>query len=302
MEARAGSALPPSWAPYGFMNQGLEDEADHSSQPRAWHGPDFIPWVDGLVGRLAAFAWPQWTANGWDGAAGGNAEALTRADLAIMSRCAAQLVQPARHAGGRSNMWWFNWEDDLPGNSWDRRFEACFPTSQIDRDTFRMTLGEIAMNRYYGGIPFMLKRGLQRPRPYQMALALGTDRIAPQPSISAWSPSAISGHSFQALMGVLTTYLDFSALAPHRDELLRLAVDIGDRRVLAGIHYPSDNAMSWWVAFNCIEHVARDKAQEAEMRKFIREAVAGSRVWAAMEKSAAHKPLVDELNTLLTGN
>lgn len=300
-----GSKTAPKldWKPYGYMCRDFEAEANRECAPGAWTGPDFVPWVNDLATKLSAFAWPQWTSQGWDGDAAQSAEALTKADMAIMSTFMPQMYQEAGQKGARSNSWWFDWEDDLPGKSWDSRFKAGFPGCNVDLEQFRLTVGEWAMDRYCGSVTFMLKRRLQRPRAFQMAWVLGHKYpIAPSSSISAWSPSAISGHAFQGLMGCLGAYLEFPALAAYRDDLVELAADIGDRRVLAGIHYPSDNAMSWWTAFQCVKHVAKDNAQKATMRQFLRDAAQGSRFWEPMVKSAAHKALMDEVTAAVNEN
>jgi hypothetical protein len=299
--SKAAPAL--DWAPYGFMCPEFEDEAERECVPGAWSGPAFTSWVEGLTDRLATFAWPRWAAQGWVGAAATNAYALTRADMTIMSNCMAQMHQDARQKGAKANSWWFNWEDDLGGKCWKIRFETGFPGCTVDAEQFRLMIGERAMDKYYGGLVFMLKRRLQRPRAFQMSWILGHKYpIAPMASLTAWSPSANSGHAFQGLMGCLGAYLEFPSLAPYRDDLAMLAADIGDRRVLAGIHYPSDNAMSWWAAFQCVKHVAKDDAQRQVMRDFLRDAIQGSSLLAPMKKSAAHKPLMDEVTAALNEN
>lgn len=303
MKNESKTAPVLDWAPYGYMCPKFEAEADRKSAPGAWTGPDFETWVEGITDRLAAFAWPRWTAQGWVGAAAANAEALTKADMTIMTNCIAQMHQPARQKGGQDNCWWFDWEDDLGGKTWAARINAGFPGCKVDLEQFRLMVGEQAMYKYYGALVFMLKRRLQRPRAFQMSWILKHKYpIAPLPSTSAWSPSANSGHAFQGLMGCLAAYLEFPALAGYRDDLAILAADIGDRRVLAGIHYPSDNAMSWWAAFQCVKHVATDAAQLKTMREFLRAAVSGSLLWKAMQPSAAHKPIVDEVILALNEN
>jgi membrane-associated phospholipid phosphatase len=305
METHAKTAQPLQWAPYGFMCERFEDEANHAVAPRSWNGPPFLEWVEERTDELAAFAWPRWAAGRWHGDAANNAESLTRADLEIMSRCGARFEQPARLAGGaRSNRWWFNWEDDLLNMAWRSRFDLAFPQCPVPPEDFARAFGELAIDRYYGSLVFLLKRHLQRPRAYQTSQILGVSPIRPQPSLSAWSPSAISGHAFQGLMGCLATYFAFPTLGPYRHALVMLAADIGDRRVLAGIHYPSDNAMSWWLAFQCIDHISQDPTQGDAMRAFVRDAVTGSFLWDEMRKktAAAHAPIVKKLLRLVSGN
>jgi hypothetical protein len=301
MGTRTKSAPSLTWAPYGCMCETFEDGADHPSPPGAWKGPPFKDWVDGIADQISEFAWPRWRNDEWQGSAAATAVALTSADLAIMSRLWPQFCQQARQTGDKKNSWWFNWEDDLGIAPWDIRLGVCFPGCGIAPQLFQTTFADGAANEYYGSIPFMLKRMLQRPRAYQTSWILGMRCVVLQPSVSAWSPSAISGHAFQGLMGCLALHQEFAALGPYRKELLKLAVDIGDRRVLAGIHYPSDNAMSWWVAFQCVEHIAANDNEKGEMLQFIRDAVSGSLVWAEMQASPAHGTLVKVLTPLVTG-
>lgn len=82
-----------------------------------------------------------------------------------------------------------------------------------------------------------LKSHYQRPRPFQLALYTNQN-LHPYDSISAQSPSYPSGHATQAL-------LMLSVIASHyedkKDELMKLAKQVADSRVVLGIHYPSDN-------------------------------------------------------------
>ena len=64
------------------------------------------------------------------------------------------------------------------------------------------------------------------------------------------TPSMCSGHSLMGVMcegGTLELLLD-RGVTFNRDQAITHAqwsVDIGDRRVMAGVHYPSDNICSW---------------------------------------------------------
>ena len=106
--------------------------------------------------------------------------------------------------------------------------------------------------------------------------------------------SPISGHAFQGLFGCLNVHLEFGQKMDAREkgDLLNLAVDIGDRRVIAGIHYPSDNAMSWRVALETIDRLNRTPDQIREMRRFVIGAVNNSRIFQAMRASSAHADCV----------
>jgi hypothetical protein len=60
----------------------------------------------------------------------------------------------------------------------------------------------------------------------------------------------ISGHALQGLTYLISAVLDaHPPLSGHNLATAKaLAVDIGDRRVFAGVHFPSDNLASWLVA------------------------------------------------------
>ena len=141
----------------------------------------------------------------------------------------------------------------------------------------------------------MLKMRLQRPRANQAAYWMGaTSPPTVRFAASALSSSAISGHAFQGLFGCLNVHLEFGQKMDAREkgDLLNLAVDIGDRRVIAGIHYPSDNAMSWRVALETIDRLNRTPDQIREMRRFVIGAVNNSRIFQAMRASSAHADCV----------
>jgi hypothetical protein len=104
----------------------------------------------------------------------------------------------------------------------------------------------------------------QRPRAYQMALLLHRPNFNHEEGISSMTPSMISGHCFQGMIGVgavmeriLESGMSFSD--DSWQALRQYAVDIGDRRVMAGVHYPSDNLGSWIVLMRLSNRVFRDK-------------------------------------------
>ena len=43
------------------------------------------------------------------------------------------------------------------------------------------------------------------------------------------------------------------------------ATDIGDRRVMAGLHYPSDNLCSWLITLRMANHVFRDPGVKSHL-------------------------------------
>lgn len=87
------------------------------------------------------------------------------------------------------------------------------------------------------GIIYKLKYHYNRPRPAQLAKALGL-KFHNEPLDTANTPSYPSGHSTQGrLIGkfLATKYPE------HSDEIMNLADEISNARLVAKVHYPSDS-------------------------------------------------------------
>jgi len=93
------------------------------------------------------------------------------------------------------------------------------------------------MSEDIGALIIQLKSHYQRPRPFQLALYTNQN-LHPYDSVSAQSPSYPSGHAVQALfiLSVISSHYE-----EKKDELMKLAKQIADSRVVLGLHYPSDN-------------------------------------------------------------
>lgn len=96
----------------------------------------------------------------------------------------------------------------------------------------------------------------QRPRPWTTAAGMGVDDFrwviagGFHASHTGMHPSFISGHCIQGMLGgcsVLDAWLSSGEEIPgHRLRAIqKYMVDWGDRRVFAGVHYPTDNIGSW---------------------------------------------------------
>lgn len=82
-----------------------------------------------------------------------------------------------------------------------------------------------------------LKYTINRLRPYQLSTGPAIDNVLP--STSAHTPAFPSGHSYQSF--VLAKHL--AKLFPdRRDALFKTAESIGQSRIAAGHHFPSDHA------------------------------------------------------------
>ena len=97
------------------------------------------------------------------------------------------------------------------------------------------------------------------------------------------TPSLVNGHALHALIAGCTAFIAYAEhLSPRSVEVLQqFSVDVGDRRVFAGVNYPSDNLASWFVALNLIPYVFAGEQSEAAKR-FLWSAISSkSKVFAA---------------------
>lgn len=88
-----------------------------------------------------------------------------------------------------------------------------------------------------GALIVKLKNHYQRARPFQLAFYTNQN-LHPHDSLSAQSPSYPSGHAIQGLFlcNVIAYHYE-----DKKDDLMKLARQIADSRIILGLHYPSDN-------------------------------------------------------------
>jgi hypothetical protein len=95
-----------------------------------------------------------------------------------------------------------------------------------------------------------LKYYFQRPRPYQLGNYYKLS-LFPMKSTSALTPSYPSGHTIQSIV-VLTI---IGNKHPNIYQYCsRLWEDVAQSRVAIGVHYPSDNDFSYYVAQEILKH------------------------------------------------
>ena len=103
-----------------------------------------------------------------------------------------------------------------------------------------------ALNKDVNRIVHHVKFKFNRPRPAQVS------DIKPIPSDGGYSPSYPSGHSVQVtvLAGVLSKiYPELS------QDFQKIAVQIGENRIKAGLHYPSDHKAGQALGMDILEDV-----------------------------------------------
>jgi hypothetical protein len=245
-------------------------------------------WRDSLADEMASFLWPIYKLRGWSGKAVTTAMDLTEADLEIMRAMQPKMEQRIQGGGkptGRQADAWLREDEAAPGATFEY-YQSKFPA---------MLQTEMAKAIVIGGIDIArpasqgLKQLFQRPRPFQVAMMLRQKNpIVVQASRSAITPAMISGHCIQGTLALaqvqaaLGEVLDSSpGLA---DDVQRFLVDTGDRRVYAGLHYPSDNVGSWFAALSLCDHVFGEKAKE--IRRVLWHAITThSEVYKALEQT-----------------
>ena len=84
----------------------------------------------------------------------------------------------------------------------------------------------------------ILKVFINRPRPYQVSKRVKANKLD---SITAHTPAFPSGHSAQAYI-IAKHYSE--EYPDKKEELYKRAETIGNARISAGLHYPSDHEMS----------------------------------------------------------
>lgn len=288
------NAPTDGFPPYGHISRDYRLKADQLAVPpkfrvagRPGSTAEWVAYLDTEVRLMADFLWPQWdrAAGTWVGSARDSMRALTLADLGLMKSLAEQLQleasfpvpAPAPAAASsspvpvtkpkgleRSHLDLFYAEDRSARPTlavYLPKLEAG-PLAEVDKSVLDWLDG-------YGEAHIFFKLRFQRPRPYQMSYLLGAaaDDYVYRFGASAVTPALISGHAFSGLLVRCGALLDNRLLIERQlhglSAMKQYMVDIGDRRVFAGVHYPSDNLASWFCALRLCSHFFGSAAQDA---------------------------------------
>ena len=253
------SGLPP----YGRLPT-LAEPSD--AAPDDWlDEPTYKPWLAKMLELVSRVLWPICDAQNktWRGEAVATMDRLTLADLALLQRIRqprARLidtlpVSTLRHLACPPHRIFFEGEDVGPPKTveWLRFYDRDADKEQI-LDAIPVLASRGMSRKSPNGMTFWFKKQLQRPRPYQTSLLLGTD-FTHQAATTALHPALVSGHTLAGmggLMGVVERFaLDQVPLSP---AIAQYFLDFGDRRVMAAVHYPSDNLASWILALELCDH------------------------------------------------
>jgi hypothetical protein len=285
-----------NFPPYGFMPDDWPAASDMKKPARFVNAdgtpasePQWIAWNDGMADELAAFLWPRFSSGVWQGSAQVSMGALTQADLALMAPLFDMLAQ---NIAGTSvqHLKLFLAEDPHPPNTAGLLIYAPAAPALLLQHFDQLLLEGAGSIGFPATIN--LKRRMQRARPYQAALMLAP--AAPfryRAATSATSPAMVSGHCLQASLALVNVVAQHEALhgplAPAvLGQVQQYFIDAGDRRVFAGVHYPSDNISSWFVALRMCCHVFDTAAKVARARQVLWDAVSQkSNVFLAMQQA-----------------
>jgi hypothetical protein len=268
--------------PWGQMDERFLAEVEDDRIPTDWKPPDGVPpglpgwqaWLAHVVGVIADRLWPVYVPGGsmWDTAA---VEALFEADFGLMASLRSHLRAPirARFETAVTHLEFFTQEDDdkVPFGDGYERYDSLFAAA--DRNKLRTAMA-VGLNNKAGTVDLQMKMQFQRPRPWQVAVTQRRAGFSYRRGRTAFTPSLISGHCFQGVIAGCAAFegLKGGMTSESIEVLKQFAVDIGDRRVFAGIHYPSDNLSSWYTAFRLVPTVF-DPALVPQVSRFLWEAV-----------------------------
>ena len=298
---------------YGSMHKAMRDSIRNYPVPvgyAALPGTEVQAAWDARYGlllkRVADTFWPRWAMQPlpahWDGAATARMQALTDADFKLLPALKALIDGPvSQRAAGLGvgalattapHADFFKREDG-GGELWpvmdylvadDKgRLAAAATKAALAPFAARVNVLKFA---HPTALILPMKDAIQRPRPYQIASLRG------EAFEYLYGPGAVtsalpSGHANQGVMAVCGALMEvWAALSPTPEMLSRLrqyAIDVGDRRVMAGVHYPSDNLSSWCLALSLCDELYGPNAKAG--RHFLAEAV--------QKHSVVYRALVD---------
>lgn len=286
------TALPP----WGVLSSAIQFSMGLHPVPDAWEvslpstsrRTSFEEWRDGVVEELAAMLWPTYDASRQCWSREPDPK-LIESDFEILAHLHGHLERTIKGSGTCSDTFgehacihrtFFDEEDDCPLGLRYERYDPDLP------ERFRKGMPDLlssGIGRTVGTLHYQLKQRFQRPRSYQVAL-LEQRQLDYIWAKSGGTPSFVSGHCLQGSMGGCAVFAQFDGSVSEASvEIFKqFTVDIGDRRVFAGVHYPSDNMASWYTALKLIPHVF-DPSVAWKMQVFLYDAIRSkSDVYGAM--------------------
>ena len=292
------------WAPFGFLD--VRNEAEPPVLPPDWFVPAGLhaDWRHALecnADEIGKNIWPWWDQENccWSdvGISMYDASSLALADVVICRELAGLLTTPPVSGGHSTHLDCFRGED-IDGLAAPSVYEYLKSTGvSADFSAHAQEAG-----KRLESLTFAFKRRFRRPRPYNAALVLGLSKFPWEYAKSSLHASLISGHGAQGMLGVAAAWLLETAEAREtsRARAMQLAVDFGDRRVMAGVHYPSDNFASWVTVTRYTKHYALwARSQKLDALDFIESAILQHSTVYALCRHAESRARFDHLSDWL---
>jgi PAP2 superfamily len=275
-----GAVVPIDWMP-----QDLTEPTR-----RKW-----CDWTRTLQADIAKWLWPVFEGGVWHGEAA--VGPLLDADFKLLDDLRDNFGLPisSLHPSSVQHCDLFTEEDDLSIDfaTGYERYDPTLPP-EVLKDLPGIVAAAIADK--VSTLDVQLKLVFQRPRPFQVARLQNRSPYSYTWARTGNTPSLPNGHCLQSVIGGCTAYVALAEEELHGKAasiavLKQFMVDIGDRRVFAGVHYPSDSLASWYVAFQLIPRVFRPLEQVLAARRFLWEALnEKSLVFGAIEAHWAANP------------
>jgi hypothetical protein len=301
------AVIPIDWTPENWRE--ADDDAD--GRELNFHDGEWNIWLADIARTIDHLLWPKFNRNDPSRWNTENIVKLFDADFAILAALHQNLDLPilSEHPTQVFHSEFFTEEDDgnVPFGNRYERYDPTLPAHVLRDIPDVLTAG---MADKVGTLDLQLKTIFQRPRPHQVAFLQnrGNDDYNYRWAHTANTPSLVAGHCLQGCIAGCTAYAALHSdvrKGPSLIALEQFAVDIGDRRVYAGIHYPSDNLASWYVAMRLVPKVftSKDRHLELDPAQFLWEAISKrSDVYATIKDfDTRHKdvsPYTDMLDEL----
>ena len=260
--------------PYGKMGKMYWDAMASDNIARDWLPTEprreelWKDWLASMRLLIADNFWPAFdpVSTKWIGGAQTFAEDLTALEIKLMisefqGALATLDTKPnVPHPLADSNKHRFHFQSEDGGKpfgtdfrEYDSRLPAWLTATvpPIMRDCLRYKVAS--------GILY-LKACFVKTRPYQASMMFGETAFNSETAATSLTSSTFSGHALQGILVGCALFETWTAkgLLPDKDAELAIAqyaVDIGDRRVFAGVHYPTDNVASWVLAIHLIPQI-----------------------------------------------
>jgi hypothetical protein len=274
-----------AWPPWGEYNVDAYDALAQQPGPP----PDWMKWCSSAQRQTAQKTWGEFIAGGfdiitralwpkfdvkagdWPEGTLEHRKQITAADLSLMLAMQAErpeiLMQPIQTpvcgpAPG-SQLSFFEGEDNSVFGDRHIQYDATLPHELL------VPMSAAMLEGFYnksGTTAKQFKRHLQRPRAYQMAKAFGIPNFRYHFAASSDSASTISGHALAGMImagTIMDRWISAGGTVGGNSfiAMQQYAVDVGDRRVMTGVHYPSDNIASWIIALRIADYVFENPAE-----------------------------------------